>query len=75
MCKVYITFYKLKKPKGRKIDVWEVITIDKDKLGYIKFRGAWRQFVFEPSCNTFWSHGCLEQIVEFLKKQNKKWRK
>ena len=74
MCKAYLGFHKLERPKGWKTDVWEVISQDKDNLGYIKFRGAWRQYVFEPTIGTFWNYNCLDQISEFLKTENKKWR-
>jgi hypothetical protein len=43
-------------------------------LGIIRFNGAWRQFVFEPQPDTFWSKGCLEKINEFLDKLNKEFR-
>jgi len=72
--KIHITFYKLKRPKGRKTDIWQIITLDKDDLGYIKFSGRWRQFIFEPSDKTIWSCSCLDQISEFLQKQNNKWK-
>ncbi len=72
--KIHITFYKLKKPKGRKTDIWEIITIDKDHLGYIKFDGAWRQFIFEPCDGTKWSSSCCDQVSKFLVEQNKKWK-
>ena len=74
MCKVYITFYKLKRKKNRKTDIWEIITMDKDHLGYIKFSGAWRQYVFEPCIGTKWNYSCLDQVSKFLVEQNKKWR-
>lgn len=72
--KIHIVFYKLRKPKGRKTDIWEIITIDKDHLGYIKFDGAWRQFIFEPCIGTKWSFSCCDQISKFLVEQNKKWK-
>ena len=72
--KVHITFYKLERPKGRKTDIWEIITLDKENLGLIKFSGAWRQFIFEPSSNTIWNYSCLEQVSKFLVEQNNKWR-
>lgn len=75
MCKIYITFIKLKRPKNRKTDIWEVTSIEKAHLGYIKFDGAWRQYVSEPAIGTKWSHGCLDQISAFLKKQNAQWKK
>jgi len=72
--KIHITFYKLKKPKGRKTNIWEIITLDREHLGYIKFDGAWRGFVFEPCIGTKWSASCCDQVSAFLKEQNKKWR-
>lgn len=75
MCKIYLVFIKLKRPKGRKTDIWEVASMEKAHLGYIKFNGAWRQYVQEPAAGTIWSGGCNDQISTFLKKQNEKWRK
>ena len=72
--KIHITFYKLERPKNRKTDIWEIITIDKDFLGYVKFDGAWRRFIFEPDAHTKWSPSCLDQVSAFCKEQTKKWR-
>ena len=74
MCKVYITFYKLKRPKNRRTNIWEIITMDKDHLGYIKFDGGWRQFIFEPCIGTKWNYSCCDQVSKFLVEQNTKWR-
>jgi len=73
--KIHITFYKLKKPKGRKTDIWEIITLDRTNLGYIKFDGAWRQFICETANDTKWSASCFDQISKFLVEQNTKWKK
>jgi len=73
--KIHITFYKLPKPKGRKTDVWEIITLDKNHLGFIRFNGAWRQFVCETADETIWSASCFDQISAFLKEQNTKWKR
>jgi len=73
--KIHITFYKLRKPKGRKTDIWKIITVDRQNLGYIKFDGAWRQFVCETANDTKWSASCFDQISDFLKEQNKKWKR
>jgi hypothetical protein len=75
MCKVYVSFYKLKRPMDRKTDMWEIISINQVQLGIIRFSGAWRQYVFESFDGTYWSYGCLEQVIEFLKEQNEKWRR
>lgn len=45
-----------------------------ERLGLIKFSGRWRQFVFYPDNETFWSYGCLEIVNKFLFKVNKRWR-
>ena len=79
MCKAFVTFRKAYQIKGRKTKRWTVDKIDSnidiiENLGIIKFSGAWRQYIFEASPDTFWSYSCLEQIVDFLKQQNKKWR-
>lgn len=44
-------------------------------LGIIQFNGAWRQFVFMPQEDTYWSKSCLERINEFMDKLNKDFRK
>ena len=43
-------------------------------LGIIQFNGGWRQFVFMPQPETYWSKGCLQRINEFLDKLNKEFR-
>ena len=79
MCKAYVMFEKLPRLKNRKTDRWQVNKIDtniniQSNLGMIRFSGAWRQFIFEPSSDTYWSHSCLDQISGFLKEINKEWR-
>jgi hypothetical protein len=46
-----------------------------ERLGIIKFDGAWRQFVFYPDADTRWSSGCMDLINNFIKDRNQKWRK
>jgi len=72
--KIHINFYMLPKPKGRKTYIWEIITLDRTHLGYIKFDGAWRQFICEPADDTKWSASCFDQISAFLKEQSTEWR-
>lgn len=79
MCKAYVTFKKLRRKKDRKTDIWIVNKINSnieivEKLGIIKFDGAWRQFICETANNTKWSASCFDQISDFLKEQNNKWR-
>lgn len=41
-------------------------------LGYIKWYGAWRKYVFFPDKNTLWDNNCLNMIIRFLDKINKR---
>jgi len=36
-------------------------------LGIIKWYGPWRQYVLFPSDCTLWSHGCLQEVMSFIK--------
>lgn len=64
--------------KGKKTYYYTVRKDDStglaEVLGVIRFSGRWWQYVFEPKENTFWSAGCMQGIVKFLEKINKKWR-
>lgn len=37
-----------------------------DYLGKIYWYAPWRQYVFAPQKETFWSMGCIEQVSVFL---------
>jgi hypothetical protein len=38
-------------------------------LGYIKWYGGWRQYIFEPfGSGTIFSSGCLKDIYNFINK-------
>jgi hypothetical protein len=64
---------------GRKTRVFAVRKDDKtglaEYLGSIKFNPRWRQYVFNPEKDTFWSSGCMKNIMIFIDKMNLSWRK
>ena len=63
----YIEFKVIdKKPKTYIISVIEIRT--KETLGMIKWYGPWRQYIFEPLHDTFYSWDCLETISNYIKK-------
>lgn len=71
-------FKRTKQDKKRKTPIY-IVRKDSSSsmaefLGLIKFSGRWRQFVFYPDNETFWSYGCLEIINKFLLKVNKRWK-
>lgn len=35
-------------------------------LGIIRWHGAWRQYIFEPTRDTIFNRGCLADIQQFL---------
>lgn len=49
-----------------------VVTNNKseDVLGFIKWHGPWRQYVFSPVPRTLFSSGCLADIEAFLDEAN-----
>ena len=55
-------------------DVYNVFNHKNDYLGYIYFYDEWKthkQFVFCPGIDTFFTAGCLLEIIEKLKELNK----
>ena len=46
-----------------------------ERLGMVKWYGAFRQYVFYPDNDTVWSKGCLEIIEGFLDTVNKRYRR
>lgn len=70
MIKKYIRFNEVNNP-GKKTRIYEVINLSGDYiLGFIHWYTAWRQYIFEPMDNTVYSHGCLEDIQNELKRLN-----
>jgi len=56
--------YTVKHKRGGTVDI----------LGYVKWYGAWRQYVFMPVDATLWNDSCLQGIVDYLQKINKEHR-
>lgn len=44
-----------------------------DRLGTIRWYGAWRQYIFEPT-EAIFSEGCLKEIEAYLRGANAKQR-
>ena len=76
---IYITKAgKSKKDRGRKTPIY-LVRVDNAQgmgqlIGKIKFRGAWRQFVFHPEPGTYWNDSCLHTVITFLRALNREWR-
>jgi len=65
MSKKYVEFELV--DRKAKTNVYSVTSkSDGEFLGRIYWYGSWRQYVFD--CSVVWSHGCLQQICDFLEK-------
>jgi len=66
----YIEMNRLEKEdKNKKTDVYSVKNIKSQfVIGLIKWYPSWRQYCFFPSNDTLYSLGCLDNIVNFLRK-------
>lgn len=76
--KYHLIFYRKNKPKDKKTNVYVVYKkmpeSAKERLGEIKWNGAFRKYWFLPDNNTGWSDDCLDLVSNFLKKTNKRYR-
>lgn len=55
-----------RKPKTA---VYRVVSkSNRETLGSVYWYGPWRQYVFQPEPETIWSHGCMQQVLDFIQK-------
>lgn len=56
-----------------KTKVYKVFsTYDKTELGFIRWEGRWRQYVYDTNTNNvIWSWECLEELKNFIIELNK----
>ncbi len=70
----YLVFKELiPKPKTRVFDVRSKSS--NEHLGEIKWHGPWRQYCFFTTKDyeqTFWSKGCLADLIKFIEKIKQK---
>lgn len=56
----------------RKTRVVEVVSVSSNKtLGWIKWFGQWRQYVFLPEQGTLWNPDCLRQLASEAEKMTR----
>lgn len=54
---------------------WSVVSARRgDRLGTVRWHGAWRQYVFEPWPATIFSRGCLEEVNGVLEQLTREFR-
>lgn len=58
-----------------KTNVWVIKPKDSESiLGYVRWYGAWRCYVFEPCPETLYEKQCLRDIADFLDAETQKLR-
>lgn len=55
-----------------KTKIFRVVNIQANILGYIRWYGGWRKYVFYPNEETLFDNNCLEEIRKFLYDETKK---
>ncbi len=64
------------KSKTGKTKIWRVMEPGGAyEIGYIKWHGAWRCYVFEPLAFTIYESKCLRAIADFCEAESTKTRK
>lgn len=63
----YLTFMLDRSSPSGKTQYWTVYSRRHgNELGWIRWYGPWRQYVFYPSTHTLFNRGCLDDIGSAL---------
>jgi hypothetical protein len=65
----YLIFNKI--PSLGKTTKWQCETKHGAVLGHVAWYTGWRQYCYFPDCQAVYSAGCLNDIADFLGKQNR----
>ena len=74
----WISFTGLPIPKGLKTPRWEVHPrepMGAERLGEVRWYGAWRCFAFFPAPETLFERTCLRDIADFCEARTRERRK
>lgn len=69
---MYETKYKHITIRQDLIHTWGIYTKMDIQIGYIEYYPKWKEHVFNALPKTIWSKDCLEDIIDYIKKLNKK---
>lgn len=71
----HLRFKKLALRKGAKLNEYEVWNTKFDaSIGFIKWRGGWRQYVFQAEPEIDMSRSCMKEVADFIDLLMKEWR-
>lgn len=71
----HLEFKKLVLRKGRKLHEYEVWNTKFDEsIGFIRWRGGWRQYVFKAEPEIDMNRSCMKEVIEFIDSLMKEWK-
>lgn len=71
----HLDFRKLALRKGAKLHQYEVWNTKFDEsIGFIHWRGGWRQYVFQAKPDIDMTRSCMKEVIEFIDSLMKEWR-
>jgi hypothetical protein len=65
-CLKFVEQNNVNNRKTKEWAMWKEMHNQSECLGYVRWHGAWRQYVFSPEVQTIWSAGCLSFVTKFL---------
>jgi hypothetical protein len=60
----YLDFVDASTPGAKTRRIWVMSRSSGVRLGSIRWKGTWRQYVLFPEPDTVWNRGCLEDVNE-----------
>ena len=71
----HLELQKLPLQKGAKLHKYKVInTKFNEAIGYIHWRGGWRQYVFQAHPDIDMSRSCMKELNDFIDILMREWR-
>ena len=71
----HLDFRELALRKGCKLHQYEVWNIKfNESIGFIHWRGGWRQYVFQAKPKIDMSRSCMKEINDFIDRRMKEWK-
>jgi hypothetical protein len=69
----FIAFELTGKSQSGLTNIWQVVTSDRSRflLGEIRWRAAWRKYVFHCFGDSVYEQTCLREIAEFCETKTK----
>jgi hypothetical protein len=70
----FLNFFDLGTPEGKKMPAYAVENKSHERLGMVRFSGAWRKYTFHPESGMLFDSVCLLEIATFISSATAKWR-